>query len=105
MRKRQIDEFQLGEIIGVGIGLETDTDSGLLRIKRVFPESPAASAGLTAGMLIQSIDGKPVEGKSLNECLVMLGGVAGTPVAMELTESNRTRRVEVTRGKFLTFPE
>jgi CubicO group peptidase (beta-lactamase class C family) len=92
------------EIVGLGTALATDGQTGLLRITKVFPKSPAGEHGLTAGLLIQQINGTRVVGKTLAECLGLMGGPAGTKVRLEVVnpERNETSTVELTRGKFLT---
>jgi membrane-associated protease RseP (regulator of RpoE activity) len=93
------------EIVGLGTALESDQKNGLLRITKVIPKSPAAQAGLLSGSFIQRINGIPVEGKSLGECLGLMGGPAGTKVRLELVNPERQEMntVELTRQKFLTL--
>ena len=96
--------FLVREIVGIGIGLDTDQKTGLPRIMTVYPKSPAGEAGLSVGLVIQKINGISVEGKSLQECLGMMGGPAGTKVRLELFDPERkeTKTVELARQKFLT---
>jgi D-alanyl-D-alanine-carboxypeptidase/D-alanyl-D-alanine-endopeptidase len=92
------------EIVGVGVALDADKKTGLLRITTVYPKSPAAQAGLSAGLLIQKINGISVEGKEVRECVAMLGGPPGGAVELEISDPDgkETRTVEVTRQKFIT---
>ena len=92
------------EIVGTGVALDTDPKSGLLQITTVYPKSPAGQAGLTAGLMIRKIDGVSVEGKSLQECLGLINGKAGTKVRFEVInpERKQTNTVELTRQKFVT---
>ena len=96
--------FLVREIVGLGIGLDTDQKTGLPRIMTVYPKSPAGEVGLSVGLVIQKINGTSVEGKSLNECLGMMGGPVETKVRLELfdPERKKTRTVELARQKFLT---
>ena len=96
--------FLVREIVGLGIALDTDEQTGILRITKVFPNSPAGQAGLSAGLLIQNINDVSVEGKSLTECLSLMGGPVGKQVRLELVdpERNEQKTVELTRQKFLT---
>jgi CubicO group peptidase (beta-lactamase class C family) len=93
------------EMVGIGTALASDEQSGRLRISRVIPKSPAARAGLSAGTFIQRINGVSVEGKSLTECLRLMGGPVGTKVGLELVRAERkeTNTVELVRQKFLTL--
>lgn len=92
------------EIVGVGMALDADQATGMVRITSVYPKSPAGQAGLTAGLLIQKINGVSVEGKSIQECLGLMGGPAGTKVRFEMLnlERKETNAVELTRQKFVT---
>src|SRR5882724_10531485 len=93
------------EIVGIGTALASDPNTGLLRITKVIPKSPAAQAGVSAGSFVQRINGIPVEGKSLTECLGIMGGPAGTKVRLELVNPERkeTNTVELVRQKFLAL--
>jgi len=93
------------EIVGIGTALASDEKTGMLRITKVIPKSPAAEAGLSAGRLIQRINGISVEGKSLTECLGIMAGPVGTKVRLELVNPERkeTNTVELVRQKFLTL--
>ena len=93
------------EIVGIGTALASDERTGLLRITKVIPKSPAALAGLPAGSFIQSINGVSVAGKSLAACLGIMGGPVGTKVQLELVNPERkeTNTVALVRQKFLTL--
>jgi len=93
------------EIVGIGTALASDPNTGLVRITKVIPKSPAAQAGVSAGSFVQRINGIKVEGKSLTECLGIMGGPAGAKVRLELVNPERkeTNTVELVRQKFLTL--
>jgi CubicO group peptidase (beta-lactamase class C family) len=95
----------VGEIVGIGTALASDERTGLLRITKIIPKSPAALAGLPAGIFIQRINGVSVAGKSLAACLGSMGGPVGTKVLLELVnaERNETNTVALVRQKFLTL--
>lgn len=96
--------YLVREIVGTGIALDADKETGLLRITTVYPKSPAGLAGLSAGLLIRKINDVSVEGKTIQECLGMIGGQAGTKVRFELINpaQQETNTVELTRQKFVT---
>lgn len=54
--------------------------------------------------MILKINGVSVEGKSLPECLGLMGGPIGTKVRLDLIDPQRkeTSSVELSRRKFLT---
>jgi CubicO group peptidase (beta-lactamase class C family) len=98
------DNTPIREVVGVGIALEIDEPAGLPRISAVFPQSPAGQASLAVGIVIRRINGESLEGKSLNECIAMLGGDINTTVRLELfnPDQEETSSIELTRKKFLT---
>ena len=92
------------EVVGIGTALETDEESGSVRITRVFPDSPAANAGLSPGLMIRTVNKISVKGKTLPECLRLVGGPLGSGIRLELFDPQRkeTKVVELTRQRFLT---
>src|SRR5258706_4359145 len=92
------------KIVGLGMALGLDPSTHLVRINKVYPKSPAGQAGVSTGTLIQRINGIPVEGKTLPECLQLLAGPIGTKIRLELVKPDRreTNTVELVRQKFLT---
>ena len=54
----------------VGVELDIDTASGLYRVVKVIPDSPAEGAGFRPGDLFKAVNGTPMsssKGKSLEE--------------------------------------
>jgi len=92
------------EVIGIGVAVESDKASGLLRVSHVFPNSSAGKAGLSKGLLVQTINDVSVERKALADCLTMLAVPNGTKVRLDLfdPEVKQNRTVELTRRKFIT---
>lgn len=96
-------ELFVREMFGIGIGLELSKQTGSLEITKVLPESPAAKAGLSAGLIIQKIDGVQASGKSLEDYLTLLRGPVGTKVRLELVspDRNESKTIELTRQKYV----
>ena len=90
-----------GDAIGVGVGLALDPTNHVLRITQVLSNSPAAQAGLSAGLIVQRIDETPVAGRGLMECVGLIRGIAGTKVRLELLDpdDSETKTVELIRRK------
>jgi D-alanyl-D-alanine-carboxypeptidase/D-alanyl-D-alanine-endopeptidase len=93
------------EIVGIGAGVAVDSDTKMIRISNVVPNSPAAQAGIASGLFIQKIDDTQTTGLSLAECLKLLAGPTGSKVRLELVDakSKETKLVELTRQRFLIF--
>jgi predicted metalloprotease with PDZ domain len=83
--------------VGVGLGVENHA----IKIMTVIPNTPASKAGLSAGLVVQKIDGTVADGKHLKECVDMLRGAVGTKVKLELidTAHSKTNRVELVRAE------
>jgi C-terminal processing protease CtpA/Prc len=93
------------ELVGIGVALDIDKTSGNLRITKVFPQSPAAQAGLTSGSAIQKIGDTPVQGIPLKNSLDLLRGSAGTQVHLDLLDpAGKPLAVDITRRKLLLPP-
>ncbi len=61
-----------------GIGLEVTDNDGLLQVVSPIDDTPAAAAGIKPGDLITSVDGKSVEGMSLNDAVSEMRGPPNT---------------------------
>ncbi|HKW27810.1 MAG TPA: PDZ domain-containing protein [Verrucomicrobiae bacterium] len=85
----------------IGVGL-TISNNGL-EIQSVAPGTPAASAGLHPGLVIQQIDGIDTADKSLLECMDMTSGPIGSKLHLLVIDTARseTNVVEITREKFI----
>jgi CubicO group peptidase (beta-lactamase class C family) len=90
------------ELVGIGVKLRFDPPTRTIRFETVFPNMPAAQAGLSAGLILQKVDGIPTAGKSTDLCACYIRGKAGTKVRLELVNAkrNETNTVELTRQKF-----
>ena len=94
---RQAKQFSQ-ELSGsyTGIGVAVDVKSGRLTVTKVFPGSPAASAGITPGEVIVSVDGKPTAGQSASADVARITGPAGTTVRLQLQRTTKPRRLTLT---------
>lgn len=89
------------ELVGIGVALEISAEPPALRITRVIPESPAALAGLTEGMIIVTIDEVSTAGKRLDECVELIRGPVGAKLQLECLNSKdqKISSVELTRQR------
>jgi carboxyl-terminal processing protease len=70
-----------GELIGVGIQIET-SDDGDLRVVSPLEDSPAYKAGIKAGDVITRIDGRNAKGITTTEAVKTITGPAHTFVVL-----------------------
>ena len=89
------------EVVGIGAALRMDNRSHTLRIMNVLPGTPAAQAGLSAGLIIHKVDDVLVTGLPLQECVSLIRGPIGSIVRLELIdpEQEETNTVELIRQK------
>ncbi len=90
-----------------GIGVELGEKDHKVIVRQIVPNTPAAKAGLSAGLVIQKIDGATTDGKSLKDCGDMVRGPAGSRVRLELVDvmHNKTNAVELARGRIEGAPK
>jgi len=89
-----------GNFSGVGIAIRVDDDTKLLRVTDIIPAGPAEKAGLQAGDLILTIDGRSTKGLSSDEDARMLRGKEGTIVRLGIQRNGASLGdlVSVTRA-------
>ena len=79
---RQFLALARGDLRYAGIGMRPSRPG--VTVAEVFPDTPAARAGLAVGDSIIAVDGEPTAGKTLEEVARMVRGPEGTPVALEV---------------------
>ncbi len=67
-----------------GIGLEIGIQDGNIVAVSALKNTPAASAGIRPGDIIEKIDGQTTEGISTDEAVKLIRGQSGTPVTLTL---------------------
>jgi carboxyl-terminal processing protease len=74
-----------------------------VQIVRVFKDSPAERAGVQANDIIESVDGRLVNGLGTSEVAALVRGVSGTSVKLKLRRGEQPRPFElsVTRGEIV----
>lgn len=71
-------------------------------VTKIFPDSPAAKAGLPTGILLDTIDDVRIDKLRINDVSALLRGPAGSKVTLEIfnRERNETNRLELIREEF-----
>jgi carboxyl-terminal processing protease len=83
-----------GQFEGVGMSV-TEVKEGL-RVEEVYDDSPAKSAGLKAGNIITSVNGKSLAGKTSDQATTLIKGPAGSAVTLGLKDG---RKLTMKRAK------
>ena len=79
-----------------GLGLEVTSDSGVVKVISPIDDTPAARAGMKAGDLILSLDGKSVEGLTLNDAVDRMRGPAGSTITINVKREHIDKPIDVT---------
>jgi carboxyl-terminal processing protease len=86
-----------------GIGIDVLANPLGLRVADVFPNSPAARAGLAAGDVIFKVGSTTLAGHSADFASRLIKGPAGTQVILTVMRGGHSRVVKITRAN-LTVP-
>jgi carboxyl-terminal processing protease len=83
-----------GEFEGIGaiLGVRNHRPT----IARTIPDSPARSAGLKAGDVLLQVDGKDVEGLSVEQIVQRVRGKAGTKVKLTVAREGTSKPMDLT---------
>lgn len=98
----QVKEYQANKTSNkVGIGAEYSQVSAYLYVISVIKGSPADTAGLKAGDVVEYIDNKATRDISLYDARQLLAGNAGTTVSLRvLRTGEKPQTIKVTRGAY-----
>jgi carboxyl-terminal processing protease len=78
-----------------GLGLVIAADNGAIKIVTPMDDTPASRAGIKAGDIILAVDGKGLQGLSLDKVQELLRGAAGTKVTLTLMRGRDDKSFEV----------
>ncbi len=81
-----------------GIGIKFEGYNGLLRVVKVFTNSPAYVAGLATGDYIVKINGEETSGWSTTKAASLIRGETGTSVKLTILRGNQSFDVDVKRA-------
>lgn len=100
LTKEEMEEFTEetnGEYIGIGVYLTADTSTNTILIIGIINNSPAQSAGLQAGDIIEKVDGVEYTGEQMNEAVKVLKGKEGTQTELTILRDDKELTVTVVR--------
>ncbi len=81
-----------------GLGIEVALEDELVKLTYVIQDGPAGKVGLVAGDFITAVEGRGVKGKSLNDAVDGMRGLAGDPIVVTvMSEGQDPRDVTIVR--------
>jgi carboxyl-terminal processing protease len=84
-----------------GVGIDVLPDPRGLRIADVFPDSPAARAGLVRGDVIVQVGSTSLANRSADFASRLIKGRAGTQVTLTVLSGKRRHTVSITRANLV----
>src|SRR6195952_1467333 len=82
-----------------GLGIEVTQDNGIIKVVSPIDDTPAARAGIKSGDLITAIDGKTVQGLSLNEAVEKMRGPPNSKIVLTLKREGVDKPVEAAMNR------
>ncbi len=91
-----------GEFFGIGVGINPANKDGTgVLVETVYSGSPAARAGLLAGDILLSANGKDVTKLPLEQAVRLIRGPNGSTVKLEVLRNGAKITITATRAKIL----
>ena len=75
-----------------GLGIEIQSEGGLVKVNYAIEEGPAYKAGIRSGDFITSVDGDDIRGKTLDDAVSGMRGLKGEPVTVTVLSPNKASR-------------
>lgn len=78
-----------------GLGIEVTQDNGFIKVISPIDDTPAAKAGIKAGDIITALDGKTVEGLSLQDAVDKMRGPPNSKIMLTIKRLGVDKPIEV----------
>ena len=72
-----------------GLGIEVTMENGVVKVVTPIDDTPASKAGLLSNDLIVKIDGKEIQGMTLNEAVDQMRGGVNTPITLTIQRKDQ----------------
>ena len=88
-----------GDLVGIGVRVMMDDETGGIRILNVMHDSPALEAGLQVGDVIVKVGGLEVTADTYNTAVNDVAGEAGTELTVTILRNGETFERTLTRWR------
>ena len=78
-----------------GLGIKVQMFENAIRVEGAIDDTPAARAGIRAKDVITKLDGKPVDGLSLEQAVDKMRGPVSTPITLTIQREGQEKPLEV----------
>jgi carboxyl-terminal processing protease len=78
-----------------GLGIEVTQDNGFIKVISPIDDTPASKAGVKAGDIITALDGKTVQGLSLQDAVDKMRGAPNSKITLTIKREGVDKPVEV----------
>jgi carboxyl-terminal processing protease len=82
-----------------GLGIEVTQENGYIRVISPIDDTPASRAGVKAGDLILALDGKTVQGLSLNEAVDKMRGSPNSKISLTIKRNGVDTPIELSMNR------
>ncbi len=100
---REMEAQTKGEF--AGLGMEVTLDNGFLRVVSPIDDTPAAKAGIKAGDLITALDGKTVQGLSLDDLFDHMRGTPNSKITLTIKREGVDRPLAISMRRAIIHIE
>ncbi len=78
-----------------GLGIEVTQDNGFIKVISPIDDTPAAKAGVKAGDIITALDGKTVQGLSLQDAVDKMRGPPNSKISLTIKREGVDKPIDV----------
>lgn len=98
---KELQSDMKGNIVGIGVEIRFDNDSGTSDVLAVIPGSPAERAGIHDGDKILTVAGKFYKGKALRDVVSDLRGQPGETVKLSVLRDTQVLDFQIERQRVI----